>query len=162
VNPERQGGHGPLAGGICRVGLDGGEDVEGRLRESLQKRLSNPHSLGHDGTVSIDGHGIDRLDFLSFRTDATVAEAVQLIRQLAPKRYPASYAYEVDDQDFQRMFGAGGDERSFSPIRYSLQQRLPWLYVNLATAFLAAAVVAMFEGIIAKLTVLAVAYETGV
>jgi magnesium transporter len=39
---------------------------------------------------------------------------------------------------------------------FSLKKRLPWLHINLATAFMAAAVVAMFEGIIAKLTVLAV------
>jgi magnesium transporter len=56
----------------------------------------------------------------------------------------------------QRMFGAGGNERVFSPISFSLKKRLPWLHVNLATAFLAAAVVAMFEGIIAKFTILAV------
>jgi magnesium transporter len=37
-----------------------------------------------------------------------------------------------------------------------MKKRLPWLNVNLATAFLAAAVVAMFEGIIAKITILAV------
>ncbi|MBW2489444.1 MAG: magnesium transporter [Deltaproteobacteria bacterium] len=59
-------------------------------------------------------------------------------------------------KDIQRMFGAGSDERVFSTLFFSLRKRLPWLYVNLATAFLAAAVVAMFEGIIAKLTVLAV------
>lgn len=59
-------------------------------------------------------------------------------------------------EDLQRMFGAGGDERTFSPISFSLKQRLPWLHVNLATAFLAAAVVAMFEGVIAKITILAV------
>ncbi len=59
-------------------------------------------------------------------------------------------------EDIQRMFGAGGDERVFSPVSYSLKKRLPWLHVNLATAFLAASVVALFEGIIAKITVLAV------
>ena len=59
-------------------------------------------------------------------------------------------------KDIQRMFGAGSDERVFSTILFSIKKRLPWLYVNLATAFLAAAVVAMFEGIIAKLTILAV------
>ena len=59
-------------------------------------------------------------------------------------------------KDIQRMFGAGGDERVFSTLLFSLKKRLPWLYVNLATAFLAAAVVALFEGIIAKLTILAV------
>lgn len=59
-------------------------------------------------------------------------------------------------KDIQRMVGAGGDERVFSTIVFSLKKRLPWLYVNLATAFLAAAVVALFEGMIAKLTILAV------
>jgi magnesium transporter len=59
-------------------------------------------------------------------------------------------------KDIQRMFGAGGDERVFSDISFSLKKRLPWLHINLATAFLAAFVVAMFEGIIAKLTILAV------
>lgn len=59
-------------------------------------------------------------------------------------------------EDIQKLFGAGGDERVFSPIGFSLRKRLPWLHVNLATAFLAASVVALFEGIIAKITVLAV------
>jgi len=59
-------------------------------------------------------------------------------------------------KDIQRMFGAGADERVFSTIKFSLKKRLPWLHINLATAFLAAAVVALFEGIIAQLTILAV------
>ncbi len=59
-------------------------------------------------------------------------------------------------EDLQRMFGAGADERTNSPILFSLKKRLPWLHVNLATAFLAAAVVALFENIIAQITVLAV------
>ncbi len=59
-------------------------------------------------------------------------------------------------KDIQTMFGAGSDERVSSTILYSLGKRLPWLHVNLATAFLAAGVVALFEGIIAKLTILAI------
>ena len=59
-------------------------------------------------------------------------------------------------KDIQSMFGAGADERAFSTIVFSLKKRLPWLHINLATAFLAAAVVALFEGIIAQLTILAV------
>jgi len=63
---------------------------------------------------------------------------------------------EEATEDLQKMFGAGGDERAFSPVGFSLRMRLPWLYVNLATAFLAASVIALFEDIIAKITVLAV------
>jgi magnesium transporter len=63
---------------------------------------------------------------------------------------------EDTTKDIQMMFGAGGDERVFSTLWFSLKKRLPWLHVNLATAFMAAAVVAIFEDIIAKITVLAV------
>ena len=63
---------------------------------------------------------------------------------------------EDTTKDIQRMFGAGGDERVYSSLLFSLKKRLPWLHVNLVTAFMAAAVVALFEGMIAKLTVLAV------
>jgi magnesium transporter len=63
---------------------------------------------------------------------------------------------EEASEDFQKLFGAGGDERVFSPIGFSIQKRLPWLYINLITAFLAASVVALFEDVIAKITILAV------
>lgn len=59
-------------------------------------------------------------------------------------------------EDILRMVGAGGDEQTFSPITYSLRKRLPWLYINLATAFLAAAVVGLFKDLIAQITMLAV------
>ncbi len=59
-------------------------------------------------------------------------------------------------EDLLRMVGAGSDERAFSPISYSLRNRLPWLHVNLVTAFMAAAVVAGFEHLIAEITFLAV------
>lgn len=199
-----------------------------KLKREVQEQLTYPeNSVGRLMTT----------DFLAFRQDMLVREAIERIRQLAQRRYPASYAYVVDAQehlkgvmnmrdlllaapektlgmvmrtdlfslhcfmdreeaanelsrrrffaapivdgegrilgiikaeqliqgvqeevteDLQKMFGAGGDERAFSPVSYSLKKRLPWLHVNLATAFLAAGVVAMFEDIIAKLTVLAV------
>jgi magnesium transporter len=59
-------------------------------------------------------------------------------------------------QEIQMMFGAGGEERALSPLRLKVARRLPWLHVNLATAFLAASVVALFQGLIARLAVLAV------
>jgi magnesium transporter len=59
-------------------------------------------------------------------------------------------------QDIQLMFGVSADERPFSNIFFSLKKRLLWLNVNLVTAFMAASVVALFEGIIAKITILAV------
>jgi magnesium transporter len=59
-------------------------------------------------------------------------------------------------EDIQLMFGVSADERAFSALGFSLRKRLPWLHVNLATAFLAASVVALFEGIIGRVTALAV------
>ncbi len=58
--------------------------------------------------------------------------------------------------DLQTMVGVSAQERAFSPLRLSLRRRLPWLHVNLLTAFAAASVVALFEDIIAQITVLAV------
>ena len=59
-------------------------------------------------------------------------------------------------EDLQKIVGAGGDERALSPVTTVVKRRLPWLYVNLATAFLAAAVVGLFESVIAEVTALAV------
>ena len=65
-------------------------------------------------------------------------------------------AEEEASEDMQKMFGAGGDEEATSPVHFAIRKRLPWLYVNLATAFLAASVVGLFENTIAKITALAV------
>ncbi len=59
-------------------------------------------------------------------------------------------------EDIYRLAGVAGDERAFTPARESLRKRLPWLGANLATAFLAAGVVAMFEGTIGLFPVLAI------
>ncbi len=59
-------------------------------------------------------------------------------------------------EDFQRLVGAGADEQALSPILTVVKRRLPWLYVNLLTAFIAAAVVGLFEGVIEQVTALAV------
>ncbi|HUG66155.1 MAG TPA: magnesium transporter [Pirellulaceae bacterium] len=59
-------------------------------------------------------------------------------------------------EDMQKSVGVGGDERALSPVSTVIKRRLPWLYVNLLTAFMAAAVVGLFEGVIAQVTALAV------
>ena len=67
----------------------------------------------------------------------------------------ASELVEEGFEDAQKMFGAGADEHASSPAGFAIRKRLPWLQINLATAFLAAAVVGAFESVIAELTVLA-------
>lgn len=58
--------------------------------------------------------------------------------------------------DMQTMVGAGKDERALSSPLYSVRKRLPWLNINLLTAFMAASVVGLFEDTIAQVTALAV------
>jgi magnesium transporter len=67
-----------------------------------------------------------------------------------------SHVQQEATEDIQKMFGAGGNERAYSSIWFSLKKRLPWLHINLATAFLAGSVVSLFQGTIAKIAVLAV------
>ena len=58
-------------------------------------------------------------------------------------------------EDVYRLAGVAGDDRVFTPASHSLRKRLPWLVVNLATAFLAAAVVSTFTATIGAVTMLA-------
>lgn len=62
----------------------------------------------------------------------------------------------VATADMQKMVGASADERALSDAMFSVRRRLPWLHINLLTAFLAAAVVGVFESLIAQFTALAV------
>jgi magnesium transporter len=59
-------------------------------------------------------------------------------------------------EDVYRLAGLTGDDRVFSSPTESLRKRLPWLIVNLATAFLAASVVGLFQHTISVVTALAV------
>jgi len=58
--------------------------------------------------------------------------------------------------DIQTMVGASRDERALSGVWFAVRKRLGWLHINLLTAFLASAVVGLFESTIAQFTALAV------
>ena len=70
-------------------------------------------------------------------------EAIQITREEAT-------------EDMQLMVGVSSEERTLTPWHKAVGKRLPWLCVNLATAFAAAAVVSAYESTIAQWTVLAV------
>ena len=59
-------------------------------------------------------------------------------------------------EDLLLLAGVSGDERIATPASEAIRKRLPWLGVNLVTAFLAASVVSLFEGTIQQVTALAV------
>jgi magnesium transporter len=65
-------------------------------------------------------------------------------------------AREEAASDIQSMVGVSRQERALSPPLFAVRQRLPWLNINLLTAFLAASVVGIFESTIAQFTALAV------
>lgn len=59
-------------------------------------------------------------------------------------------------EDVYRLAGVPGDDHVLTPSMESLRKRLPWLMVNLVTAFVAASVVAVFQGTISEWVALAV------
>ncbi|MFZ2541880.1 MAG: magnesium transporter [Gallionella sp.] len=64
-------------------------------------------------------------------------------------------AFEITAQA-GRMVGVDREERISTPMMRSFMFRHPWLQLNLLTAFLAGGVVAMFQGTIDQLVILAV------
>lgn len=98
------------------------------------------------------------VDFL----DQTRLDSVPIVdtdnRLLGVVRYQKLFeAIEsVANADMQKMVGGSADERSLSGPAFAIKRRLPWLHINLLTAFLAASVVGLFEDIIAQFTALAV------
>ena len=63
---------------------------------------------------------------------------------------------ESASTDMQTMVGVSASELAMSSPRFVVLRRMPWLQINLFTAFLASATVALFEGLIAQVTALAV------
>ncbi|MDQ8186083.1 magnesium transporter [Pelagicoccus sp. SDUM812002] len=62
---------------------------------------------------------------------------------------------EEATEDMQRMVGLSGEEMVTTPWTRSAKNRIPWLLINLGTAFLAAWVVSMFEDTLIKYAMLA-------
>lgn len=63
---------------------------------------------------------------------------------------------EEATEDIYHLAQVAPDATVFAPLKASLRSRLPWLYVNTVTAFLAALVVAFYEETIAAAAVLAI------
>jgi magnesium transporter len=64
--------------------------------------------------------------------------------------------HEEATEDIYHLAGLSEDDRVTSPARRSIRKRLPWMMVNLLTAFLASWVVGLFERTIDEIVALAV------
>src|SRR3954470_17916737 len=112
-------------------------------------------------------------DLTSVRTDTDQEEAARLVASYNLLAIPVVDeenklvgVITVDDvidvikdeatEDVYRLAGVAGDDRVVSGARDSLRKRVPWLEGNFFTAFLAASVVALFEGRIKDVPALAI------
>ncbi len=117
------------------------------------------------------GQIMDR-DIISVTSDADREECARLMQRYSLAALPVldgegrlvgvirlreslDVAEEEATEDMYRMVGLSEDERAFGSLRDSIRRRLPWLCINLGTAFLAGFVVHLFEPTIARVVALA-------
>jgi magnesium transporter len=63
---------------------------------------------------------------------------------------------EAADDDVKQLGGVNADEELSDPVPQIAKSRFRWLFVNLVTSFLAAAVMSLFEAQLSKLVALAI------
>jgi len=63
---------------------------------------------------------------------------------------------EEATQDIYNLAGLSEEDRVFTSARVSIRKRLPWMLVNLCTAFGAGAIVGLFEGTLDRMVSLAI------
>jgi magnesium transporter len=121
------------------------------------QRLSDL-AVAPEGAVSIDADREEIVEQLeTYRVDAIPVVDLEG-RLVGVVRYQRLFETieNVATADLQKMVGVSADERALSSATFAVRKRLPWLHINLLTAFLAASVVGVFESIIAQFTALAV------
>ncbi len=142
-------------------------DAEGHLTGSIQLQelaLADPgerlEQLEVAGPVSVQAtSGLEEvMEVLQTHNIGTLPVVDFAGRLVGVIRHDAliTAAREEATSDLQAMVGASRQERALSKVSFAVRKRLPWLEVNLGTAFLAAAVVGLFEQTIARNTALAV------
>lgn len=102
----------------------------------------------HEEVVeAIDTHGLSELSVVDL--DGRLIGVIRHERVVSAEKEQASVG-------MQTMVGVSKEERALSSPAFAVRKRLPWLQINLLTAFLAATVVGFFESTIAQFTALAV------
>ena len=112
-------------------------------------------------------------DIMSARVDTDQEEVARIVASynllaipVVDEEHKLAGIITVDDvidvikdeatEDIYRLAGMAGDEHISTPPAEALRKRLPWLGVNLVTAIMAAAVVALFQETISQVVALAV------
>jgi magnesium transporter len=142
-------------------------DEAGRLAGlvSLQALLLAPRAASVGSLAPLDPPRVqavasrDEVVQVANRHALTTLPVVDLDdRVVGVLRYDALVraAEHAATDDLQQMVGAGREERALSPPLLAVRNRLPWLLINLLTAFAAASVVGLFDETIARFTALAV------
>lgn len=124
-------------------------DPEATLR-SLMSRLSavaSPLDPQEDVVKQLETHALEELPVIDL--EGHIIGLVRHARLLNALKDEAS-------MNIQTMVGVSKDERALSSSWFALRKRMPWLQINLLTAFLAASVVSLFEATIATYTALAI------
>ena len=130
------------------------QDMATATRDTLLRDLIIPV----EGVVTLTSPRQELLDIFK----RSPVDSVPLVdtdsRLVGVVRYASLFrAAEMDTSaSLQRMVGASAEEKALSSPWFAVKKRLPWLHINLVTAFLAASVVALFEATIAQFTALAI------
>jgi len=110
------------------------EPISATMPDDQVARLFEEHDLISAPVVDDEGKLLGRI---------TIDDVVDVIREDA-------------DHSLMSMAGLDDDEDTFAPVMKTTRRRAVWLGINLLTAFLAAAVIGIFEETIDKVVALAV------
>jgi magnesium transporter len=112
---------------------------------------SNAMSVPYDMDQEEVGHIFEKYGFL---TMPVVNESMQILGIITSDDIMEILSDE-HTEDLYRLAGLNEDEKVTGSLKSSVSSRLPWLFVNLVTAIMAAATVSLFEGTIQKVVALA-------
>ncbi|MCP8687894.1 magnesium transporter [Marinobacterium sedimentorum] len=110
------------------------EPIEATMTDSEVAQLFEQHDLVSAPVIDEDGKLLGRI---------TIDDVVDVIREDA-------------DHSLMSMAGLGEDADTFAPLLRTTRNRAIWLGINLLTAFIASAVIGVFEATIEKVVALAV------
>lgn len=110
------------------------EPINANMADDQVAALFEEHDLVSAPVIDDDGRLLGRI---------TIDDVVDVIREDA-------------DHSLMSMAGLDEDEDTFAPVMKTTRRRAVWLGINLLTAFIASAVIGLFEGTIEQVVALAV------